>query len=252
MRTVNKFEIKPLETYTIPTNVTKLSDYCFSNCEDLIEIKGLEHVKEIGKGCFINCLLSNRDQYPQVKQNIEEYLNTILEEQYRKRLEEWTGLHCFDILFDSDVDDWSRETSVLHYRIIGRKQLAFIIEDEDGEIFGYYLNSLINNHIDDARNNKVDNSSFHFNLQSNGRLNKPMKFEIKELINGICLYKSFEEWLIYLGDIVIRKENNKDKSWCNQNEERFNYYGIDKALCGKRYLYHEYFIPKRIFVIQMI
>ncbi|MBR7095885.1 MAG: leucine-rich repeat protein, partial [Clostridia bacterium] len=32
-----------------------LSDYCFTNCENLREIKGLEHVKEIGKGCFFNC-----------------------------------------------------------------------------------------------------------------------------------------------------------------------------------------------------
>ena len=43
-------------TKTIPTNITKLGDYCFANCEYLTEIKGLENVKEFGKGCFYNCL----------------------------------------------------------------------------------------------------------------------------------------------------------------------------------------------------
>ena len=44
-----------------------------------------------------------------------------------------------DIVFDSDVHDWSLNTSELNERIIGKKQIVFLIEDENGEIFGHYL-----------------------------------------------------------------------------------------------------------------
>ena len=67
------------------------------------------------------------------------------------------------------------------------------------------------------------------------------------------MYKKSHKYLIYLGDIILRKENKKNKSYCIQYEDRFNYHGIQKALCGKtRYLGGgEYFTPKRILVIQM-
>ena len=47
------------------------------------------------------------------------------------------------------------------------------------------------------------------------------------------------------------KEYSKNKSWCNQFENQFDYHGIENALCGKRYGNDEYFTPKRILVIQM-
>ena len=59
------------------------------------------------------------------------------------------------------------------------------------------------------------------------------------------------------------KENKKKHSQCNQNENSFNYHGIQNALCGKStnpigHLYSfglgikvEHFKPKRILVIQM-
>ena len=90
-----------------------------------------------------------------------------------KQLEEWTGLKCTDIVFDSNVDNWSAYTSVLNDRIIGKKQLVFLIEDEDGEKFGYYLNTEVVEKYDDWI--KTDYKSFEFNLVSNGRLQHPMK-----------------------------------------------------------------------------
>ena len=57
LRFINNFKIqfKPLKTFTIPSCVTKLSDYCFAFCEELIEINGIENIKEFGNGCFIYC-----------------------------------------------------------------------------------------------------------------------------------------------------------------------------------------------------
>ena len=55
------------------------------------------------------------------------------------------------------------------------------------------------------------------------------------------------------------KENNKNESYCNQDEDNLNYDGIYFALCGKsKYYDDEYeewlgdnFTIKRILVIQM-
>ena len=166
-----------------------------------------------------------------------------------KQLEEWTSLKCSDVLFDSDRDNWKERTSVFDSKIIGNKQLVFLIEDEDGEKFGYYLNSeIIDNYISTM---KTDQKSFLFNLESNGRLSEAMKFEIKDKYKGgYKLCDKSQYWLIELGDIRLFKENNKNDSHCYQNDDIFDYHGIDKALCGKKEFYNS-FIPKRIVVIQM-
>ena len=100
----------------------------------------------------------------------------------------------------------------------------------------------------------TDSKSFQFNLQSkNNRLDKPMKFEIKDLEygGGIWLYEKSDEYniLIILGEIYLYKENKKNESYCYQYEWNFNYHGIENALCGKTD--YKNFTPKRIIVIQM-
>ena len=171
-----------------------------------------------------------------------------------EQLEKWTGLKCGEILFDSNIDNWSYGTSVFNDKIIGKKQLVFLIKDEDGELFGYYLNSEIT--IDKMnREMDVDSKTFHFNLQSkNNRLNQPMKFEIKNLHwGGIYLHENKSGWLIFLGDISLRKEHAKHRSCCGQNEYEFDYHEINEALCGKIGSWDrgQHFTPKRILVIQM-
>ena len=81
-----------------------------------------------------------------------------------------------------------------------------------------------------------------------------MKFEIKDLKKGgYRLWNKSVVGLIELGNIVLYKENNKIYSRCYQNEDLFDYFGIEKALCGKTYEHpkHERFTPKKILVIQM-
>ena len=97
---------------------------------------------------------------------------------------------------------------------------------------------------------KTDKKSFEFNLQSNGRLSRPMKFEIKDLREGgIILCETIYGVLIDLGDIHLRQKNWKYQSYCYQNENRFDYHGIENALCGKTNPTN--FTPKRILVMQM-
>ena len=75
---------------------------------------------------------------------------------------------------------------------------------------------------------------------------------------GYELYeKSGWDTLIRLGDIFLYKERKKNYSNCKQRETRFNYHGIENALCGKTNFWRfdrwkgEYFTPKGILVIQM-
>ena len=173
-----------------------------------------------------------------------------LSDKQKKQLEEWTGLKCSGIVFDSNIDDWNTNTSEFNERIIGKKQLIFLIEDEDGEKFGYYLNTKM---IERYYWNETDNKSFEFNLQSNGRLQNPMKFEIKHLEwGGYMLFEKTSVGFISLGDIYLKKENKKNKSHYWHREENFNYHGIENALCRKTgLLSDDEFMPKRILIIQM-
>ena len=164
------------------------------------------------------------------------------------QLEELIGLKCDEILFDSNKDNWNLNHSVFNNKIIKRKQIVFLIEDEEnGRKFGYYLNTQL---IEKYRQwIETDTNSFLFTIQSNNQLNQPMKFEIKNMKwVGYKLYEKTNNWLIELGDIKLYKKDSVSKSNCEQNEySSFDYHGIDKALCGKLNIK-----PRRILVIQMI
>ena len=142
-----------------------------------------------------------------------------------KQLEEWTRLKCGEVLFDSNKDNWAENTSVFNDRIIGKKQIVFLVESEDGEQFGYYLHTEIIEEYYFLI--KTDTKSFEFNLESkDNRLPGPMKFEIKKKISGgYKLFKKSDDVLITLGDIVLSKENKKHESFCcSHRENRFDYH----------------------------
>ena len=173
--------------------------------------------------------------------------------QQKKQLEEWTSLKCGNIVFDSNIDDWSENTSVFNEKIIGRKQLTILIEDEEGEKFGYYLNTQV---VEEYEAKQETNfKTFKFNFQSkNNRLLGPMKYEIKELkYGGIVLFEKSKKFLIRSGNIFLFKENNKNKSYYFIDVYFFDYHGIKNALCGKEANKDGliFFTPKRILVIQM-
>ena len=97
---------------------------------------------------------------------------------------------------------------------------------------------------------QTDKKSFEFNLESNGRLQQPMKFEIRDCkYGGYFLYEESDDCLITLGDIILYKANYKSESCCSQNEYYFYYHGIKNALCGKPYYFP--LIIRRLVVIQM-
>ena len=169
-----------------------------------------------------------------------------------KQLENWTHLKCGDVLFDSNKDNWSINTSVFNEIIIGKSKLTFLIEDQDDEVFGCYLNTEIVDNYHEMT--PTDSKSFLFNLHSNNnRLKKPMKFNvIDEELAQYCLHMNSTIYLIVLGDICLYKYNWKNHSYCDiEDDYCYNYQGINEALCGKTGK-NDPFNPKRIIVIQMI
>ncbi|BFU22999.1 TLD, putative [Entamoeba histolytica] len=167
-------------------------------------------------------------------------MNTIEE---MLQLEEWTNRKVEDILFDSDKDDWNVNTSVFDQRIWNKEHIIIIIEDEDGNKFGGYVNEK----IDRVESYINDSQSFVLSLESNGRMKGMMKFDIKEPQNAFYLWNQSHDYLFQFGygyDICVFKENYKTLSHCKQSS--FEYEGISNALCGKYY-----FKPKHFIVIEM-
>ncbi|BFU21855.1 trichohyalin, putative [Entamoeba histolytica] len=164
---------------------------------------------------------------------------------YINQIEEWTEKRINNILFDSDKDDWKEGTSVFEERIWNKEHIIIIIEDEEGNKFGGYVSEKIDK-IDEWL---YDSHSFVFSLESKGRLERMMKFDIKEPRNAFCLFNQTTNCLFAFGgnDIFVRKENYKTLSSCYQYS--FEYEGIENALCGKQF--PECFTPKRIIVIEM-
>ncbi|GAB1221000.1 hypothetical protein ENUP19_0062G0002 [Entamoeba nuttalli] len=162
------------------------------------------------------------------------------------QLEEWTEKRILNILFDSYKDDWNIDTSVFDERIINKEHIIIIIEDKKGNQFGGYVNSKI-----DKYDKIYDSQSFLFSLESNGRMKGMKKFDIEIPQNAFYLFNQSDDNLFSFGyglfDLVVYKENDKTKSYCNQRS--FSYEGVSNALCGKQHPNN--FTPKRIIVIQM-
>ncbi|BFU20928.1 trichohyalin, putative [Entamoeba histolytica] len=169
-----------------------------------------------------------------------------MDEMYINQIEELTEKRINNILFDSDKDDWNRNTSVFDRRIMNKEHIIIIIEDKEGNKFGGYVNSK----IDKVDGYIYDSHSFVFSLESKGRNEGMMKFDIKQPQYAFYLYSQIQDCLFEFGygfgDILVGKENYKI-SWCDQLS--FDYKGIENALYGKQYPNH--FTPKRIIVIEM-
>lgn len=164
-----------------------------------------------------------------------------------KTLETWTHLTIKKILFDTEKDSWSANNCPLNSRILYKNRLLFLIENEDGQMYGYYLNTTIPEKYEQII--ETDEKSFHFNLNANNRLPFPMKFEIRDTVwGGISLQHEKSESLIFLGDLVLMKSEKKNQSYCWESHDLFNYHITGHPLCGK---VRDKFTVKRVRVFQM-
>ena len=166
------------------------------------------------------------------------------------QIEEWTGLKCKEILFDSDIDNWERYTSTFDSKIFGRSKLVFIVEDTEGNKFGGYIDAKIDKYWDWDTGTRciTDSKSFVFSLESNGRLNSMKKFNIEDPEYAFYLFNKSDDYLFEIGtgDISIYKKGSR-KHYCEQYS--FNYEGNQNTLCGK--VRPKTFELKQFTVIQM-
>ena len=71
-----------------------------------------------------------------------------------EKLEEWTKLKLGQRLYDSNVDDNNKFTSTFDDKVKDKKQLLFIVETKDKNVFGCYIDSVIdkiNSYITDSK-----------------------------------------------------------------------------------------------------
>ena len=168
-------------------------------------------------------------------------------------IEKWTKMKCGEIIFDSDIDNWTTNT-LLNSRVMYKNNLIFIIEDEENQRFGGYVSKSIDKTHNGEGNGWLseapieDDDSFVFSLNSNGRFSHPMTFPIQQGSKAFLLNNSNEIWLFLFGkgcDICIERKETKSQSFCENHV--FKYGRHKDPLRGSR----DNFSPKRFIVIQM-
>ena len=98
---INDFSVKyqQLQSVTIPSTVTKISDYCFDECYQLSEIIGLENVVTLGRNSFRNCNQLNYDDYPLIKNQFKKCVEGFSESDWAWLVwwnhEEDSEINCF-------------------------------------------------------------------------------------------------------------------------------------------------------------
>ena len=155
----------------------------------------------------------------------------IVSQSEKKQLEEWTQKRMKTIVTTMTEQNWVSQASALHENIIGKNELIFVIETTEGEKIGFYMDKSIGKATEMIPGGT---ESFHFNLQSNGRLESPMKFEsVKGKEKGIQMGEKKQSMLITIGDVVVMKDQKQKAKW--EQSESFEYDGIRNALVGKKH-----------------
>ena len=172
------------------------------------------------------------------------FSSPLLEENEKKQIEQWTKKKYGEIIFDSEKDDWNSHFP-LNEKIMNKSNLVFVIEDENNNKFGGYLNEKIDKICEGFWNSNIsDSNAFVFSLQSNGRLNGMMKFGVKDVSKTFLLWSGKYDELFQFGSDIVLYKQSKKISFCNQ--KKYDYHGLVNALCGEIK-----FNPKRFNVIQL-
>ena len=169
----------------------------------------------------------------------------IIKEESIKFIEDWTRKKIISIVFDSDEDNWETGKEFSQY-IIGKSNLLFMIDDEQNNRFGGYINSKI------TESDKFihDDNAFIFSLRSNGRLSKPTQFKIKNPEDAFISITDHDRYIFaFGGGYDIKLDSKKTANYANSNPSSYDFRGHEDALYGK--IYPNRFTPKRWVVYQM-
>ena len=98
--------------------------------------------------------------------------------------------------------------------------------------------------------------SFEFNLESHGRISKPMKYELKDpKLSYAHLSTHLGPYLVEFDSMLLNAKDDYEKpfSCYTQFDDNINYHHIDQPLCKRKFSQYGWnmFILKRLIVIQM-
>ncbi|KAL7722967.1 TLDc domain-containing protein [Entamoeba marina] len=160
------------------------------------------------------------------------------------KLKEWCGTKKCSVIFDSTTDgDGSNDG--LNNKIIGKKNLCFISFDDNHNVFGGYVDTLINKTYEFI----TDPNAFLFSLKRNGKVSDKI-YPIRSTKHNKAFYLySNDDRLYYFGnggDISISKVDYLN-SWCDPNSYEYNNQENTFVDCN----YPNHFDIKRLIVLQM-
>ena len=235
-----------LSKIEIPSSVLSIGDYCFTNCSQLFSITISSMTKTFGKNCFQGCpkldISKHVPLYPKdVKNDIE------LTKEQIDCIEQWTKKQMDKIIFDSTIDSWSMGMSVFHEKLLHKKEFVIIVETQDDIRFGCYIQRMVEKN---GMYRKIyDSHAFAFTFMNK---DSPAMYEIKTMQTHKALEIFGPNWymLFSIGDdVYVGKEDCICSCSQNKDKSSYEYRGVEKALIGK--VGENSFIPKRIQVIQM-
>ncbi|ELP88808.1 hypothetical protein EIN_102810 [Entamoeba invadens IP1] len=150
------------------------------------------------------------------------------------------------VVFNSDVDDWSHDTSVFDTKISNKSNLCFLIEDTNNNKFGGVFTGFV------KVTNKfvVNDNTFIFSLTRNGKFEQK-KYQVRPKGGAFHLYSKNDQnkKLFAFGygqindyDICVFKKGVNDNH-CHQHKFAAK---EGDLIDGKT------FTPKRIVVYQLV
>ena len=191
------------------------------------------------------------DQQKEIERNFK--IQNIISIEEMKKIEEWSEMFVDEILFDSTINNWKqkglikKESSEFDSILLNKQNIIILIYLETNHFIGAYIDNQINEYSSKENNWKGIESQNAFVFQSKENVMKKYRIAKEHSDCAFKLMRANDETLFEIGkkDIVIKKENKKDKSFCKQ--EAFNYKGKENVFMKNG----EQFTPSRIVVLQM-
>ena len=167
---------------------------------------------------IIECLFKTLKKLFVKKQQPKKIRESMMTEEEKAQMEEWTDCSMGEVVFDSDVDKWSKSDSEFTELIKGKRKLVFMIQTEatekGEERFGYFLSSEI---VETYYRTESDDNTFIFIFKTATHIEQPTKIVSKNnKKTGYQLKKDDDRYLIDIGPFSIHKKETKKTEKCEK------------------------------------
>ncbi|ELP90190.1 hypothetical protein EIN_482340 [Entamoeba invadens IP1] len=213
----------------LKTNVNANNEISSSSISENFKDKSESLLSSFGDAFSVNDPTKNLDQQITDKQfvskrqlrssqvNIEKNENDIINEEEKNQIYTWSGKKVNTVVFDSEKDTIKRGTKKLFMKIKNCNGSVLIIEDNEGNKFGFYISKK----VDKMDKTIYDDTSFVFVLQKQFVKNF-QKFGIKSdcTKNVFCVDGKNKIGLFSIGNgdlKVYKSHKGTTKCTCKQN-----------------------------------